>query len=212
MQRIRNGFPDPFEKPALTYHRNPIRACFAQLVGRPPIIQQRPAEFAHNKHLSLSGDRGARRSAMLADDVEGFCPAHAGEAARKGDAVAESRAIHFNNGHRVHSRLRRSDSLYRFAFFLAGRRTRVLGAGAFFSSASTLARRASIRFTTRGGVISRGASIFSPACFRFNKSMRAFSYRSSNWAGSKCPDFVCTMWAARSSISFGSFNSGMYSK
>ena len=34
------------------------------------------------------------------------------------------------------------------AFFLAGRRTCVLGAGAFFFPASMLARRASIRLTT----------------------------------------------------------------
>src|SRR5262249_43774352 len=62
---------------------------------------------------------------------------------------------------------------YRVAFFLAGRRARVLGAGAFFCSASILARSASIRFTTRGGGVSRAGSIFSPACFFFKRSMRA---------------------------------------
>jgi BRCA1 C Terminus (BRCT) domain len=48
-------------------------------------------------------------------------------------------------------------------------------AGAFFSSASTLARRASIRLTTRGGGVARGASIFSPASFFFKRSLKAFS-------------------------------------
>src|SRR5512139_2507026 len=65
------------------------------------------------------------------------------------------------------------------AFFLAGRRACALGAGAFFFSASTLARRASIIFTTRGGGAPRTGSIFSPACFFLRRPISAFSYRSS---------------------------------
>ena len=56
----------------------------------------------------------------------------------------------------------------------------MLGAGAFFFSASTLARRASIRLTTRGGGAPGAASIFSPASFFLSRSIKAFSYLSSN--------------------------------
>src|SRR5260370_35810688 len=74
--------------------------------------------------------------------------------------------------------LRKERLTYRFAFFLAGRRARVLGAGALFS-ASTLARRASIRLTTRGGVNSRAGSLFSPTWFFFKHFFIRFFYASS---------------------------------
>jgi hypothetical protein len=68
-----------------------------------------------------------------------FCPRHAGEAAREGDNASQDRAVKFGS-HRVHSRPPRERLTYRVAFFLAGRRAPVLGAGAFFFSASTLVR------------------------------------------------------------------------
>ena len=56
----------------------------------------------------------------------------------------------------------------------------MLGAGAFFFSASMLARSASIRLTTRGAATSRDGSIVSPASFFLSRSMSAFSYLSWN--------------------------------
>lgn len=64
--------------------------------------------------------------------------------------------------------------------FLAGLRAWTLGAGAFFLSASILARRASIKLTTRGAGPAFAGSIFSPASFFLSRSTSAFSYRSSN--------------------------------
>src|SRR5215472_4550809 len=58
---------------------------------------------------------------------------------------------------------------YRVAFFLAGRRARVLGAGAFFCSTSMLARSASIRLTTRGGGVSPAGSILFASLFLLQK-------------------------------------------
>ena len=43
---------------------------------------------------------------------------------------------------------------------------------------------------TFAGARSFGASIFSPACFFFSSSLSSSSYWSSNFSGSKCPDFV----------------------
>ena len=64
VQAVRDRLPGPFEKATFAYHRNAVAARSAQLVGRPAIIQQRPTEFANNKHIGLSRDRLAGRSAM----------------------------------------------------------------------------------------------------------------------------------------------------
>jgi hypothetical protein len=72
--------------------------------------------------------------------------------------------------------------------FLAGRRAGVLGAGAFFFSASMLARRASMRLTTCGAGPSFAGSIFSPASFFFAATMPV----SLSWDGSpSTPQLSC---------------------
>ena len=51
MQAIGDRFSDPLQKAALAYRWNAIGARSTQLVGWSTIIQQRPAEFADNKHV-----------------------------------------------------------------------------------------------------------------------------------------------------------------
>jgi hypothetical protein len=62
-------------------------------------FQERPTEFAYDEHIGLPRDRLAGRSAMLAHHIERFCPAHAGETARKSDGASQHRAVQFNDCH-----------------------------------------------------------------------------------------------------------------
>jgi hypothetical protein len=89
VQTIRDRLPDPLQKAPLAYHRNAVAARFAQLVRWPAIIHQRPAEFAHNEQIGPAGDFLAWRSAIAANCLERFGPAHAGETARKRDVASE---------------------------------------------------------------------------------------------------------------------------
>ena len=77
--------------------------------------------------------------------------------------------------HRRHDLPADGPTHFWLALFLAGRRACVLGAGAFFFSASMLARRASMRLTTCGVGPSLAGSIFSPASFFLSRSISAFS-------------------------------------
>jgi hypothetical protein len=58
-------------------------------------FQERPTEFAYDEHIGLPRDRLAGRSAMLAHHIERFCPAHAGETARKSDGVLSRIVLEF---------------------------------------------------------------------------------------------------------------------
>src|SRR5215831_13819478 len=62
MQAVGHRLPDPLEKAALAYHRNPIAARSGQLVRWSPVIQQRPTQLANNEHVGLSSHRLAGRS------------------------------------------------------------------------------------------------------------------------------------------------------
>src|SRR5215471_14795786 len=61
--------------------------------------------------MGPSGDFRAGRSAMLAHHLEGFCPAHAGETARKSDGASECRTIQFDRYHHRHVALLRATHL-----------------------------------------------------------------------------------------------------
>src|SRR5262249_58584714 len=76
----------------------------AQFVRWPTVIQQRPTKLSNDEHVRLSRDRLGGHSAVLAHHLERFCPAHAGETARKSDGASERRAVQFNDCHHRQSR------------------------------------------------------------------------------------------------------------
>jgi hypothetical protein len=83
--RTQPPFRSVFLEAPLAYDRDTQRSGAAELVGETAIVQEGPAELPDNEDLRALCDRGARRSATLANNVERFSAAHASQPPCEGD-------------------------------------------------------------------------------------------------------------------------------
>ena len=85
----------PGEKLPFARDRDAIGLGLREAVGGPAVIEQRPAELAHDQDVRLLGDAFARLAAVLANDLERIRAPHRREPARESNRALERRAVGF---------------------------------------------------------------------------------------------------------------------